>query len=508
MGNQLSNDNKNNYSAYAIGGLPNAPKHAHYPLHHMGCVALPSHNHNFVLMNPPCFMVRRTLNNENDVRGAIDEELRRVASAAGALYGPVFALVMRNLDNPRGSRPFQSAIDMILYFPGISKSRQRIIAYDALGRTHRWFLRLILSAQHTFTSGDADKWCSAKCLYNPRGSDPGNPKIPIFGTVRASAQFKRFYMTDFSYFAFLGIVPKINIGDYYPEDYFPCGTRGGGKTLRVAEFSPKREYFYALHQINPGGVSGVSWVDQRAFFNILPQNFPMYAGARWAMRSTNLQWVCVLEHRRLVIYGNAGNFFQRTQKLEKEKYRHVASENCNRNSNYCYAAAMMMESQFNSESNRSYRTKWQVGASDFMNQLILEPGLLQLTAENPTSNEIVVWKVRFSTEGFVQPFALLLTDAGDLVIYDGNNKEAYNVFRPRLTGTSTSTSTAPVSPPILRSSAVRRSDLAVSSLSTSTSQEFEEDSRTTTGAAASSQVDPASSSEDAKKCPPPPFRVV
>lgn len=354
MGNQLSNERKNYYSAYALGGIPNPPRHGHYPLHHIGCVALSRDDHNPVLGNPPCYMVRTTASREDTVRAAINTALQRVANlAGGAIYGAVFALVSRNLSKRHGSRPFESSIDIILYFPGHSKAGARLISYDSLGRTHRWLIRLLLSSQYTYTSGEADKWCSAKCLYNPRGPDPGNPKVPLIGTVTASEEFKRYYMANFSYFAFLGIVPEIKIWDHYPEDYFPCGSEGPDTRLRVAEFSPERVYFYALHQINPGGVSGVRWADTSTYFNILPQNYPMYSGARYALRSPNWRWVLVVEHRRLVLYGNAGNYFGRAAQMERTKYDHVANKDCNRSSNYCYATAMMIESKFHSEDRKS-----------------------------------------------------------------------------------------------------------------------------------------------------------
>ena len=453
-------------------------------------------------------MVRTTASREDTVRAAINTALQRVANlAGGAIYGAVFALVSRNLSKRHGSRPFESSIDIILYFPGHSKAGARLISYDSLGRTHRWLIRLLLSSQYTYTSGEADKWCSAKCLYNPRGPDPGNPKVPLIGTVTASEEFKRYYMANFSYFAFLGIVPEIKIWDHYPEDYFPCGSEGPDTRLRVAEFSPERVYFYALHQINPGGVSGVRWADTSTYFNILPQNYPMYSGARYALRSPNWRWVLVVEHRRLVLYGNAGNYFGRAAQMERTKYDHVANKDCNRSSNYCYATAMMIESKFHSDSSRGYYTKWHKPSREFMNQLVLRPGLLQLTAESPQSNEINVWKVTFATTNYKEPYALVLTDEGGLHIYDANNVLVHDIFGRGSSEVAEDESAEDTTTP-LRSSTVRRADIFPPAQASAAPTDAATTAPAATHGRTASAVNSQTARIDEDKCPPPPFTVV
>ena len=491
---------------YAIGSVPSAPNHAQYPLHHIGCVVTNTRRHDAHLVNAPFRSIRLTASNESTVHSTMTNALQQVASTAGgSIYGPVYALVMRNLDKQNTPHPHESPIDIIMYLPGISSSGQRITIYDSLGRSHRWLMRLILSPQFTFITGDANKWCSSKCLYDSRGpSAPSNPAVPFIGTVRASSAFKRYYMTTFSYFAFLMIAPKIDIGDYYPADYYPCGTKGGGKRMRVAEYAPEQDHFYAFHVLNPSAMS-VPWQDNFLCSHILPQGYPLYSGARYALKSTNNRYICILEHNNMTVYDGAYDFFQRAREVEQQKYMHVGMKNCNKDSNYCYAIAMMLESSFYSKIRRSYGVRFNVSSGDYMNQLVLTPGLLQLTAESSSSSEIILWKVKFSTDEFVQPYSLMLTNEGDLVIFDGMNRRVHSIGYPP---PSAATNVPPSTPTLLRSSTLTAADLVSSGSQSGSSSDGSGgsgSSQSTSQAAAAVTASNASAGNDQSKCPAPPF---
>ena len=137
-----------------------------------------------------------------------------------------------------------------------------------------------------------------------------------------------------------------------------------------------------------------------------------------------------------------------------------------------------------------------------MNQLVLTPGLLQLTAESSSSSEIIIWKVKFSTDEFIQPYSLMLTNEGDLVIFDGMNRRVYSIGYPPPSAATTVPSSTPT---LLRSSTLTAADLAPSGSQSGSSGDGSGGSSSSQSAQAAAAASAASAGNDQSKCPAPPF---
>jgi hypothetical protein len=408
-------------------------------LQYRGCVSFAANPDTSPLLRAPCYWVQFDAM-DRDLRARVADKVVEVWQQLGFMEGPVAAFVYRDYNSlGNGKQWFDAAgnnymafrktfsqtlpVTVQLLFPSITRSGRRAPNFAALGTLHRWLADILEMPQTSY--------------YN------------------------KYMMQCYT----------------YCEDesgkFFPCGCNWKDECQAkvvgaegVIDTTAKHTLFYGAYTLfldHPwlrGAFAGARWRTLRQ--NILPMDVDLYNNCRFALKSSNEEFYAFQLTRdrcQVLRKGPVGQkrvcattgwwIFSRTycydEPLPTKQYGEVCKtyestkygfRNCNDDNNMCADKSAATNAAFSSDltNQQGYHEYYSLPFSKPSNRVrlsLMSDALVAYSEDRDQAGE-VVWYWSFSRippERRRPPLALVLTDKGDLVLFNGDDEAVGSVSR-------------------------------------------------------------------------------
>jgi len=406
-------------------------------LKYEGCVSFDSMG---AFNKPPCYSLYFQAR-DVDIRSEIINRLAALKSKWGFMEGPVTVFLHRNY-NVLGSGKkwfrnhdrnygahinyFRSIpVDVDVFLPSITRDGKRMPNYAALGHAHRW--------------------------------------VSNFAHLPQSAMYNDWMMQCYTYCA-----------DEYGR-FFPCGCDWKGECEAkpsgengVLDDSPKRTIFYGAYTVdlhNPRISHLFLEAEHRNYYlNVLPMNVDMFSNCRYGLVSMNEQYAFELKLNQGIIYrkGPPGkkrvcetsgwwifastycydvpypgwSFRTACKSAEHKKY---GLRGCNDSNGMCAGETSKHEADLRYEHlpmngwHTYYTLPFSKRGYDITSLTFDKEKMTAASHGNGDREVIWLWNYKhIPEESRITPLALLLTDKGELVLYNGLNKRVGSLTKEEL----------------------------------------------------------------------------
>ena len=440
MGAGFSGDNRLGYTesdVFSYWNWAKAKKEYHvflrnYPysspgddmLQYQGCV---SFNNDGYFNMPPCYTLEFQAR-DSDLRGAVVGQLQALKARLGFLEGPATVMVYRDYNslghgkdwfnrNDRNYNWFKRMfrglpLSVRIFLPSITPEGLKAPNYAFMGKTHRWVTDFVF-LPHSSVYNDWMMQCYTYCL-DERGR------------------------------------------------FFPCGCSWEGECEAkvagvegVLDNTAKRKIFYGAYSLDlhhPSVSRLFAEAEYRNYhYNILPMKVDMYANCRHGLQSLNGAYAFNLERGGGIVLrkGAPGTkrvcerrgwwIFARTVCWD-ERYpgwdfrtacrfieiKKFSFRDCNDSNGMCQGKSNAENGALYGEQlpkngwHEYYRLRYKKAMSG-LGMMLLEPDKVIVYSED--RSDVYVWSIKHIPEDIrVPPLALVLTDKGELVIYNGRNQ--------------------------------------------------------------------------------------
>jgi len=393
-------------------------------LKYQGCMSFENKE---PLENPPCYTITFKAT-DKELRRTLVAQLAKVKRDLGFIEGPVTVLIYRDYNElGEGKRWFEAngrdygvflqrfraiPLNVQVLFPSITKDRKQAPNYAFLGRTHRWVTDFIYVPQSSVYNKDMMQ-CYSFC------QDESGRFFPCGCSWRGECEAT------------------------------PAGENGPFKTKE------KRKVFFGVYTVDlhHGDVAGIFQESRYRNYalHVLPQDMDMYSNCRYALISANQQYALSIGLDGGTVYrkGPSGtkrvcerqgwwifsrivcrdvwypgwDFRTACRYGEDKKYGLL---NCTEDNNMCDGASKSIDGSMSNE--HFPRNGWHAyykvrhtRAGRGVVHWVLEAD--KLSAQE--NGDAVIWEWSFADipeADRVGPMTLVLTDKGELVIFNGNNK--------------------------------------------------------------------------------------
>lgn len=255
--------------------------------------------------------------------------------------------------------PEQGMVKAFLYFPSMTKEKKPWSTFHFLGSAHRWLYRLINGQFYYIPNPNSASACEFRI-------DDKSMKMGC--KTENSGGCRQSEATHMS----MGIYDPGKQDFYYPSNYF------------------------RTYRINLNDIRVRNLVNQNTFTflqrNVLPADLTMFAGCANMLISPNMEYFYVITNSMLTLYHNIGREDVNLACMQKRSPRYLVP---------------MRRTHFKGGSNSRMR---------------IEGLNMRIYTDNiETGSEENVLTVPAFSPG-AEPYAMVLTNEGKLVMYDGNNK--------------------------------------------------------------------------------------
>lgn len=343
----------------------------------------------------------------------LDISLKRV-------HGPVYLFVAFDFE--------QRFLEGYLYFPSMTKDRQKWPSYHFLGLSHNWLYRLMYGPEYRMLRPWTN--CSRR-VRDPRHTaqleqeriakeqELRSLKEMVANTGQTTTQTTNSSPTTTEASEELAVSPEkrikqleeeianmydvvksmgMQIGCRTESSYRCVQSKRSHKIMRIYRRGKKKEKYpaayFRVYQLNLEDPRFAEYVEDNSMTSIrrdiLPSEVEMFPGCRYMLVSQNRQYFMVLSNTWLAIFWNYGS-----EDLESL---------CRFNRNPSMSIAQRMIPFY--------------GQSD--THLIIESGVLNIYSDI-FDDEYNVFSRSVVAEGARSPFAMVLQNDGSLVIYDTKN---------------------------------------------------------------------------------------
>jgi len=400
-------------------------------LQYYGCISFSSTPDRSPLLNAPCY-IADVVCLASDVRVAVANKVNQVKASLGLMEGPVAVFIYRDYNHLGNGKAWMDGKDLknfghfrnefnklnvtaTIIFPSIMSDGKVAPNYAILGQQHKW-LSDILEMPH-------------------------------------SAYFNKWMMQCYT----------------YCEDsagkFFPCGCSWDGECESkvvaqegVIDSVPKHTLFYGAYMLNltHGWISsafqGSQYLSLRQ--NILPMDMDMYNNCRFVMKSVNDEhYVYEIGQTRSHVLrkgppgtrricestgGWGGSTSCRDAPISTKRYTDICTKhenkkhgfnNCTDDNAMCYQKTAKVAMEFQGERDeQQYNTYYSMPyrkASKKVRISLTYDSLAAYSEDSSQSGDLLwVWSFeRIAKSVRIPPLALLLTDKGELVLFNGLNQQ-------------------------------------------------------------------------------------
>lgn len=400
-------------------------------LQYVGCVSFASTPERSPLLKAPFYTVEFDAM-DRDLRYAVAQQIQAVAGRLGFMEGPVTAFIYRDYnslgdgrswfdnhgnDYDRFRREFSQTlpVTVILMFPSITKDGKRAPNYARLGTQHKWLTDMLELPQtsyynkwmmqcYTYCEDSSGKFFPCGCSWDNECQAKVRGKEGVIDTVQKHTLFYGAYMINVSH-----------------------------------------GWIYSLFQY-------AQYLSLRQ--NILPMDMTMYNNCRFVMKSLNAETYVyeigktqshvlrkgVVGTRRVCERGGwpsyATHCYDRyiptrsytdvCKQYESEKY---SFNGCNDDSSMCAGKTAEQQAAFESErAEQQYNVYYSMPYRKASNKVRMALTIDSLAAYSEDQSQqgdlLWVWSFQKIPKSVrIPPLALVLTDKGELVLFNGLNQQ-------------------------------------------------------------------------------------
>lgn len=367
-------------------------------LHYKGCMWFEDSEAFKKLEELPCYAIRFKAK-DVDLHDKLQAHLEKAKNELGYLDGPVSVLMYRDYsslgnseawflrhqnNNPKGQlRAIE--LSVVVMFPSLTKEGKAITTLAEIGKSHRLVSDLLYLPQNTpMAYGNTHhKQCQSFCKDK-------NGK------------------------------------------FFPCGCIWDGQCKIEIENHLKRTMFLAAYMLNmehPDISPLFENAENRSYrLDILPMGIYQYNNCRYALISQNKQYVFNVQRSGCKVYRNTSFNADFREVCAKGEYEKFIRENCTDENEMCKYMDFIADSNFKYAvlPNNGWTTYYTIRYKDYAPRgflyLVLDDMRVEVLSEQGQKQ---LWEMLFVSvpkENRVKPLALVLSNDGELLIYNGDNK--------------------------------------------------------------------------------------